>query len=173
MFNTGPLELAIRTIGTPAGSSEEFEMNIMTKVLSAVSLSVVMTFTSFASANAMPLPSVKAPQISKVEDVQYRRYRDRDPRWSRDRRPGWHGGYRGYRDRRPGYRRHSDGWWYPLAAFTAGAIIGGAINNSRPAYAGSSRHIRWCADRYRTYRASDNTYVPRAGVRAQCVSPYR
>ena len=31
-------------------------------------------------------------------------------------------GYEGYR-----YRRHSDGLWYPLAAFGAGAVIGGAI----------------------------------------------
>ncbi|WP_320202892.1 BA14K family protein [Agrobacterium rosae] len=38
--------------------------------------------------------------------------------------------------------------------------------------AGSSSHAEWCADRYRTYRAYDNTYVPRAGVRAQCNSPY-
>jgi hypothetical protein len=32
--------------------------------------------------------------------------------------------------------------------------------------------VQWCLSNYRTYRASDNTYVPRAGVRAQCNSPY-
>ncbi|GES41494.1 hypothetical protein FBZ98_108201 [Rhizobium sp. ERR 922] len=44
-------------------------------------------------------------------------------------RSGYYHGYRGYRDRRPGYRRHSDGLWYPAAAFALGAIIGGALNN--------------------------------------------
>lgn len=43
--------------------------------------------------------------------------------------PGYYHGYRGYRDRHPGYRRHSDGLWYPAAAFALGAIIGGALNN--------------------------------------------
>lgn len=42
---------------------------------------------------------------------------------------GYYHGYQGYRDRRPGYRRHSDGLWYPAAAFALGAIIGGALNN--------------------------------------------
>jgi len=36
----------------------------------------------------------------------------------------------------------------------------------------SRAHIEWCYDRYRSYRAWDNTYVPRRGVRAQCYSPY-
>ncbi len=44
-------------------------------------------------------------------------------------RRGYYHGYRGYHDRRPGYRRHSDGLWYPAAAFALGAIIGGALNN--------------------------------------------
>ncbi|MGV1870873.1 BA14K family protein [Agrobacterium rosae] len=57
-----------------------------------------------------------------------------------------------------------------MAAFGAGALIGGAIGSTNRA--GSSSHAEWCADRYRTYRAYDNTYVPRAGVRAQCNSPY-
>lgn len=36
----------------------------------------------------------------------------------------------------------------------------------------SEAHVQWCYDRYRTYRESDNTFVPRRGVRAQCYSPY-
>ncbi len=35
-----------------------------------------------------------------------------------------------------------------------------------------SAHVRWCHSRYRSYRAYDNTYVPKRGYRAQCVSPY-
>lgn len=101
----------------------------------------------------------------------------RDVREYRRDRRDWRG-YHGYRDRRPGYRRHSDGWWYPLAAFGAGAVIGGAIASqpapvyTAPAYSGGNAHIQWCANRYRTYRVSDNTYIPSAGVRAYCNSPY-
>jgi hypothetical protein len=145
------------------------EMKNITKALSAATLAVAMTFTSMTAASPLPLPVAKSPQVSQVEEVQYRR--DRDFRDRRDyRRQGYYNGRQGFRDRRPGYRRHSDGFWYPLAAFGAAAIIGGAIAN-QPRSGGSS-HVQWCANRYQSYRASDNTYVPRAGVRARCVSPY-
>lgn len=99
-------------------------------------------------------------------------------------RPGWHGsggyrygwynGHRGYRGYRDGYRRHNDGWWYPLAAFGAGAIIGGAIAAPpRRVEAGvNPRHTNWCYDRYRSYRAWDNSFQPYGGPRQQCYSPY-
>ncbi|MDL2410575.1 BA14K family protein [Rhizobium calliandrae] len=35
-----------------------------------------------------------------------------------------------------------------------------------------ARHVEWCANRWRTYRVSDNTFVPRVGERAVCRSPY-
>lgn len=41
-----------------------------------------------------------------------------------------------------------------------------------PAYRLSRAHVRWCYDRYRSYRASDNTFQPYHGPRKQCVSPY-
>ncbi len=82
---------------------------------------------------------------------------------------GWWHGHRGSRYYRHGWRRHSDGWWYPLAAFGAGAVIGGAMTAPGPRYAND--HVRWCAQRYRSYRASDNTFQPNSGPRRQCVSP--
>ena len=139
----------------------------------SAAMAVAMFATSFvtAPAFAMPLPKADVSQTSNVEQVQY--YGER-----RERR-GWHGGYRGYRHERHGYRRHSDGWWYPLAAFGAGAIIGGAIANdgySRPRarYEGSvnPRHIDWCYARYRSYREYDNSYQPNYGGRRECLSPY-
>jgi hypothetical protein len=76
-------------------------------------------------------------------------------------------GHRGSRERRPGYRQYQ-GWWFPSAAFIAGAIIGGA--NRGPGL--SNAHVQWCYDRYRSYRASDNTFQPYNGPRRQCNSPY-
>ena len=38
---------------------------------------------------------------------------------------------------------------------------------------GGSAHVRWCYNRYRSYRAWDNTFQPYNGPRRQCRSPYR
>jgi len=94
-------------------------------------------------------------------------------------RPGYWNGHRGYNGPRNGYRRHNDGYWYPLAAFGVGALLGGAIANQsggrEVAPPGGSlpvQHLRWCEDRYRSFRASDNSFQPYEGPRRQCVSPY-
>ncbi|MEW6633244.1 MAG: BA14K family protein [Pseudomonadota bacterium] len=42
----------------------------------------------------------------------------------------------------------------------------------RRVYRVSSAHVRWCYDRYRSYRAWDNTFQPNYGPRRQCISPY-
>ncbi|UDL90272.1 BA14K family protein [Mesorhizobium sp. PAMC28654] len=82
---------------------------------------------------------------------------------------GYWNGHRGYSYYRPGYQRHGD-YWFPLAAFAAGAVISGAIVNSEQNRGNS--HVQWCYDRYRSYRASDNTFQPNNGPRQQCRSPY-
>ena len=91
-------------------------------------------------------------------------------------RPGYYNGHRGYRQARPGYRYHN-GYWFPLAAFAAGAIIGGAMSApSRPAAPSGGginpKHYDWCFDRYRSYDARSNTFQPNYGPRQQCLSPY-
>ncbi|WP_439616705.1 BA14K family protein [Shinella sp.] len=134
----------------------------------AGALSIAIALTSIVPAQAVTFARVPVPEASNVEQVQYRYERRRD-RYERRTERRWHG-HRGYRDRRAGYRRHSDGWWYPLAAFGAGAIIGGAISNQPQA--GSGSHTSWCANRYRSYRAYDNTFQPYGGPRQQCISPY-
>lgn len=154
-----------------------FRMRIATALTAAAVLA-----TSFVPVSAMPLapssPMAVQTSAGQATEVQYRRderrhYRNERRHYRHDRRvyrQGYYNGHRGYRERRSGYRYHN-GYWFPLAAFATGAIIGGAIAN-QPRASGSN-HYQWCANRYRTYRASDNTYVPRAGVRATCVSPYR
>jgi hypothetical protein len=140
-----------------------------THKVSVYAVGILMALTSITPVGAAPFPVRAMSEVSQgsqgtpAEQVQYRR--DRDKR-------GYYHGHRGYRDRRPGYRRYSDGYWYPLAAFGAGAIIGGAMANQNQPRMSSSRHVQWCADRYRSYRASDDTYVQKAGVRAICNSPY-
>jgi hypothetical protein len=82
----------------------------------------------------------------------------------------WHG-HRGYRNFRPGYRYYN-GWWFPSAAFLGGAIVGGALAAPNSYYMGGNSHAQWCYNRYRSYRASDNTFQPYNGPRQQCVSPH-
>jgi hypothetical protein len=108
-----------------------------------------------------------------VAQTEWRRDR-RDHRHRRDfQRRGNHyyfNGHRGFRHHRPGYRQYN-GWWFPAAAFIAGAIISGSVNRG-PVVRGGNAHIQWCYDRYRSYRAWDNTFQPYNGPRRQCYSPY-
>ncbi|WP_173933529.1 BA14K family protein [Chelativorans sp. Marseille-P2723] len=158
----------------------------------ALALGVGSAMPAMAGPLVVPSAPAEAPRIaSDIIPVQSRRFedrnwdrrdrfvrrdRDRDRRDRFERRGNivyWRG-HRGYRHRRPGYRYY-DGWWFPPAAFALGAIIGGALNQQVPvAPPGtlSNAHIRWCYDRYRSYRASDNTFQPYNGPRRPCVSPY-
>jgi hypothetical protein len=151
-----------------------FRMRLATALTAAAVLA-----TSFVPASAMPFSPVPVPAVAssanpggQVTEVQYRRDREERRRYRHDRRhrDGYYNGHRGYRERRSGYRQHN-GYWFPLAAFATGAIIGGAVA-SQPRASGGS-HTQWCANRYRTYRAYDNTYVSSPGVRRSCNSPYR
>ncbi|WP_275791037.1 BA14K family protein [Pararhizobium gei] len=159
--------------------------------LASFALSAAMLATSFTPSQAFtPIQvPVQAERAGDVKVVQYRSDREdwrkrrnfdrRDRSDRRDRREyrrnlrearAYHNGHRGYRSYRPGYRQHN-GAWFPLAAFATGAIIGGAVaQQPRAAYGGS--HVEWCANRYRSYRAYDNTYQPNYGSRRQCNSPY-
>jgi hypothetical protein len=137
-------------------------MRNFAKALSVIGMSAAIGLSSVVSAEALPIQGIALPSSHDVEQVQWRRHHHGGH--------GWYRGHRGYRDYRPGYRRHG-GYWYPLAAFGAGALIGGALAApARPSY--GSRHVEWCSARYRTYDPASDTYVPRAGVRARCVSPY-
>lgn len=164
-------------------------MSKFLKTLLTVGLSAGMALGSLLPAQAMPLASAPAAS-GLVEQVQWRHddYRrpppgyygrdyGRDYRRDYRRPPPMYNGYRGESRARPGYRRHSNGYWFPLAAFAAGAMIGGAIAApSAPRAAPSSginpKHYEWCSARYRSYRSYDNTFQPNYGPRQQCYSPY-
>ncbi len=174
---------------------------LMTKIATAA-LSAAVVLSSMAPAGAMQMPRVQAATEGDVIQVQqghrqgvrpfYNQqwgghWRGGDRGWRGDRgrrhdgwrrggweRHGWYNGHRGYRGYRHGYRYHN-GYWFPLAAFGAGAIIGGALSAPpRATYSGSMSpsHVRWCENRYRSYRAYDNTFQPNRGARRACISPY-
>ncbi len=153
-------------------------MGRLNKLIPAA-LSAVFLISSIAPSQAfttIPVPT-KAERVSDVDNVQYRRDRDHRRGYYHSGGRYYYNGHRGYNYYRPGYREYN-GWWFPLAAFTTGAIIGGAVAQPRPVYpapgyssAGGS-HVQWCANRYRSYRAYDNTFQPYNGPRQQCISPY-
>lgn len=152
----------------------------------AVALSMLFAVSPVvpAAGYAMPKMTVQPVQageggidLVRCEGPRCRDFR-RDRRearrdYRRGYRAGYHNGHRGYRYARPGYRYH-DGYWFPLAAFATGAIIGGAVTAPRaPVYSGGgTAHTQWCYNRYRSYRAYDNTFQPYSGPRQQCYSPY-
>lgn len=164
----------------------------MFKAITTTALAAVMAATSIVPAGAMSfvpagaMSAVVGTAPSVIERVQIltpeqererdavhrgdRSYRPRD--WDRDDRVHRWNGHRGYRHYRPGYRRHNDGWWYPLAAFGLGAAIIGGIARPGLGPAMPVNHVRWCQGRYRSYDPRTNTFQPYHGPRRICVSPY-
>ncbi len=128
------------------------------------------------------------------------RQRDREFRrsgWDGPRRDWNRGNWRDDRRwRHNRWRYRDDGWRYrprPYYGGYGGYYGGGSgiyFNFSAPAYryyepqyryvqprryqrARLSRaHVNWCYNRYRSYRAYDNTFQPYGGPRQQCWSPY-
>lgn len=110
---------------------------------------------------------VQVAENSWADDRRQRRYVP-GPRRHSDR--NWDGrrGYNRY-DRDRYHRRHNrNNAGAIIGGLAAGAIIGGALS-ARPQ--GGNSHTQWCYNRYRSYRASDNTFQPNNGPRRQCVSP--
>ncbi len=166
----------------------------MKKLISGA-CAAVMAVTSFSAA---AVPATAASTLQFTSDAQFMnvQWRDRDRDrggWERGRdrdRDGRRGferrgdgvywnGHRGSRDRRGGWQQRN-GFWFPPEAF-AGAIIGGIVsgainsqnnNNNQRVVRITRQHLEWCENRFRSYRASDNTFQPYNGPRQQCISPY-
>ena len=149
------------------------------KKLAIILISLVTALTSFVPAQAFPVQSVISSAGSTgagatyAQQVQYREERriirrhnersghrysgryDRRDRYSDHRR---YDRRDRYNDRRRYDRRHRNNGAI-IGGLAAGAIIGGAI---------ASQNRSSCAARYRSYRASDNTYQPNSGPRRVC-----
>jgi hypothetical protein len=84
-------------------------------------LGTLVALAAIAPAAAAPVPTLRPPIVSEAKTVQYKAHAGT-----------WHG-YRGFATERLGTRRHSDGYWYPLAAFgvepgTTGSITRQPVN---------------------------------------------
>ncbi len=55
---------------------------------------------------------------------------------------------------------------------TGGAPADRAGRQAGPNTGPSASHIRWCQNRYSSYRLSDDTYQPLAGPRTSCNAPF-
>lgn len=149
-----------------------------------LSLAVVAAALAFGLAGpAAAAPAALARDVAQpaaaanpVEQVQSR-WDDRDGRrWHRGDR--WRGGERSHRwDRRWDHRRDHRRYYRPDAGiyfhFGPPPVYRRYVEPRRVyRYRLSQAHYDWCYDRYRTYRALDNTFQPYRGPRRQCVSPY-
>jgi hypothetical protein len=84
---------------------------------------------------------------------------------------GWYGGYGpGWGSRGWGSR----GWGGPNIGIVVEIPVYPRYRPvHRRVYAVGSTHVNWCANRFRSYRAWDNTFQPYHGRRRYCISPYR
>ena len=130
----------------------------------ALGLPLLLQFTPPARAQD------RAGYENVVTQVQYRR-----------------GGYRyGPRQHWRGRHWHGRRWHGPryrygpsLGVIIAPPVYGRPVYRApryvapaRPAYGLGPAHVNWCYSRYRSYRASDNTFQPYNGPRRPCYSPY-
>jgi hypothetical protein len=137
----------------------------MTNRTLSMAVAMLALFTMIPPASAMP--TLSAPvAAAAVEPVAHRHG------FYRVRGVYYYNGHRGVVVARPGYRYYR-GYWFPAAAFAAGAAVGAAVAAPPPAYRQpAAAHVAWCYETYRSYRAWDNTYQPYGGPRRQCWSPY-
>src|SRR5690606_22374095 len=152
----------------------ETGMRNLFRKFAVAAISATVVAGGIMPAQAMPVIASPAAKLSVQSDVTEVRHR-------RHHRRGSYHGQRGHRPKRPHHRYHN-GCWYPLAAFGAGALIGGAMA-SQPRYVEPAprrvysnginpRHYDWCHARYRSYDARSNTFQPYHGPRKTCYSPY-
>nr|WP_153492553.1 BA14K family protein [Sinorhizobium medicae] len=65
----------------------------------------------------------------------------------------------------------------PDISIGPGATVGGPLHNrprlrQRQKVFDANAHLRWCQERYNSYRLSDDTFQPFRGGRRPCNSPY-
>jgi len=148
-----------------------------------LAIGALASFGQTQSASATTLPITLDNNASQsidtalpVTDVQYRQNRAqrRHNRAQRryDRRRTYRRNRHGPRyNRRRGRNQHYyNGFWYAVPFW-----LGATTYYQDPYYAPrrGNRHVRWCQDRYRSYRIRTDTYRGFDGYDHRCRSPYR
>ncbi len=72
-----------------------------------------------------------------------------------------------HRRRHRGHNHYHNGWWYAIP-WWLGATL--ATPDRRPR---TSRHVRWCDNRYRSYNPRTDQFLGYDGQYHYCRSPYR
>ena len=141
-------------------------MGLSTKavaVLAALAASITATPPALAGSSS----SITGTELPPVLGQRWPVYRHRRPIVI-----PYYNGYRGWPQWRSGYRRHANGWWYPLAAFGVEVIIRQPRPYGRVVTDLPPEHYVWCDRRYKTYRVWDDTFQPNKGPGRLCNSPY-
>jgi hypothetical protein len=130
-------------------NKESIQMRSWKIVAAAIAVSACPI--SMPPAAAAPMMAAGAARLTAgatlpLETVQYRR-------WHGYRHHGWH------------HRRHYGPGAAVLGGLAAGAIIGGAIANSR---AQANDAVAYCAQRYRSYDVASGSYLGYDGNRHPC-----
>jgi hypothetical protein len=136
------------------------------------------------SAPAVALPAAKSagvagagnPLLAEVNQHKKKRRYDHNRRWNyKHHGPRCKSRYGNCKYYYGGYYYHNPWWLLPLAG---GSIViddgyyddGGYDDYDDAGY--GNRHVRWCMDRYRSYRPRTNTWVSYSGEVRRCISPY-
>ncbi|MBS8260119.1 BA14K family protein [Roseibium polysiphoniae] len=138
-----------------------------------------ITLAAVAPSSALP-GSASLSNAAQITDGMLLKVQNRNGFYTHNGKT-YYNGQRGYKSARPGYKQYN-GWWFPLAAFAAGAVLGQGLTAkptpskarapSRATGRFTAEHYAWCARKYRSYRTSDNSFQPYNGPRRQCVSPF-
>lgn len=146
------------------------------KTLALAAAAVMAGFLGFGSAQAAnvmsgasTLPTVEKSQNTNVQNASHRSHK----RWRK---------WRGDGNWRWRHRRHRFGGSGVFLGFGLAPFYGGySPYYAEPYYyddpyyiePGSSRHVRYCLKRYRTYNVRTNTFRGYDGYLHRCRSPYR
>ncbi|MGI9481637.1 MAG: BA14K family protein [Hyphomicrobiales bacterium] len=81
---------------------------------------------------------------------------------------------RRYRHKQRGFRHFYGGFWYASPWWLFGPPVFGPtiVITTQPRYR-ASRHVRWCLNKYRSYRPRTYLYLAYSGRYRVCRSPYR
>lgn len=148
-------------------AQEDLKMTYKNTMRAAIAL-LIGSLTSITQASAfVPIPTPRSAIVNQLAATPVEFVIG----FSVNNGERFYNGHRGYRSHRNGYRFYN-GFWFPNSAFVIGRSQ--PRNYDRPRYIRlSAAHVRWCENRYRTYRVYDNSFQPNYGNRRACNSPFR